>query len=93
MVFDYYGSDIPQPEIADVARTDVQYGGTFTDDTTRAGHFSNLSTSVGNEMTGSITGYSFREIGYASFEQFGMTIEDLRMLIDHGLSNNFAHVV
>ncbi len=36
MVFDFYGPDIPQIEIADVARTSYMYGGTFTDDMRRA---------------------------------------------------------
>ena len=84
MVFDYYGPCITQLEIAEVARTDTRYGGTFTDDMRRAGHFSNLSVSVGNEMPGNITGYSYRKIGYAAFEQWSMSIDDLKNLISHG---------
>jgi len=80
MVFDYYGEDIAQREIADVARTDPS--GTYSDELRRAGHFSNLSTSLGNEMSGSITGYSARKVGYAAFEQWGLTIGDLKSLID-----------
>ncbi len=56
MVFDFYGPYISQVQIADVARTSFLYGGTFTDDMRRAIHFSNLSTSVGDEWIGSITG-------------------------------------
>lgn len=84
MVFDFYGPYISQVEIADVARTSSVYGGTFTDDMTRAVHFSNLSTSVGDEWIGSITGYSARKLGYASFEHWGLTLEELKSLIDAG---------
>ncbi len=67
MVFDYYGSDVLQYEIADVART-AGYG-TFSDDMRRAAHFSNLSTSVGtDEPAHSCTGYTGRDLGYAAFE-------------------------
>jgi len=84
MVFAYYGPDILQVEIADVARTDSAYWGTYTEDMRRAGHFSNLSTSIGGEMSGSISGYSRRYLGYATFEQWDMTIEDVKALIDEG---------
>ena len=82
MVFDYYGEDIPQTEIADVARTTSS--GTYADELRRAAHFSNLSTSLGSEMPGSITGYSARKFGYASFEQGGLTIDYLKFLINKG---------
>lgn len=84
MVFDFYSPDIPQLEIADVARTSYVYAGTFTDDMRRAAHFSNLSTSVGVEMPGSVTGYSARKLGYASFEHWGFSLEELKSLIDAG---------
>ncbi|MFX1435838.1 MAG: C39 family peptidase [Promethearchaeota archaeon] len=84
MVFDYYGSDIIQPEIADVAATDIAFGGTFTDDMRRASHFSNLSTSVGNEMVNNITGYTNRKIGYAAFENYFSSATNLIDLIDAG---------
>lgn len=87
MVFDYYGEAVPQLEIADVARTeppDEPCKGTCRYDMRRAGHFSNLSTSVGNEMPGSVTGYSARKLGYASFTKSPMTIEDLKNLVDLG---------
>ena len=82
MVFDFYGPDIPQLEIADVARTATD--GTYTSDMIRAAHFSNLSTSVGNEMPRSITGYTSRQLGYAAFEYSPMTINDLKSLIAAG---------
>jgi len=82
MVFDYYGGDIPQTEIADVARTYPYV--TYTDELRRAAHFSNLSTSLGDEMPGNITGYTARKVGYAAFEQWGLTIEDLKALINRG---------
>ena len=82
MVFDFYGPDIPQLEIADVARTAAD--GTYTSDMIRAAHFSNLSTSVGNEMPGSIIGYTARKTGYVAFECYDMTIEELKSLIAEG---------
>lgn len=85
MVFDFYGPDISQTEIADAARTDVAYAGTYTDDMRRAAHFSDLSTSQGNEMAGSVTGYTARGLGYAAFEAgFSGGISDLKPLIDAG---------
>lgn len=80
MVFDYYGEDIPQIEIADVART-MPYT-TYTDELRRAAHFSNSSTSLGSEMPGNITGYSARKLGYAAFERGELTIDDLKTLIE-----------
>lgn len=80
MVFDYYGEDIPQPEIADVARTYPYV--TYTDELRRAAHFSNLSVSLGDEMLSNITGYSARKVGYAAFEQWGLTIDNLKTLIN-----------
>ena len=82
MVFDYYGKDIPQTEIADVARTIRST--TFSDELRRATHFSNLSTSLGDEMPGNITGYPTRKVGYAAFEHWGLTIDDLKTLINNG---------
>jgi hypothetical protein len=85
MVFDFYGPDVsPQDEIADAARTDVAYGGTYGDDMRRAAHFSDLSTSVGNEMPGSVTGYTARGLGYGAFEHYFSGIDALKPLIDTG---------
>jgi len=80
MVFDYYGNDINQIEIADVARTSL--GATYSDELIRAAHFSNLSTSQGDEMFDNITGYSARKVGYAAFERMGLTIDYLKDLIN-----------
>jgi hypothetical protein len=81
MLFDFYGLDISQREIAGAARTASD--GTYTCDMVRAAHFSNLSTSVGR-YSADITGYTDRELGYAAFEYWGMTIDQLKSLIDAG---------
>jgi len=84
MVFDYYGEDINQPEIADVARTigEPIYS-TFTDELRRAAHFSNISTSKGAEIPDeNITGYTLRKLGYAAFENHAMTLTQLKSYID-----------
>ncbi|GAH77378.1 unnamed protein product, partial [marine sediment metagenome] len=61
MVYDFYGPDISQLEIADVARADVSYGA-YTSDLRRATHFSKLSTSLGNDMGGNVTGYTNNQL-------------------------------
>jgi hypothetical protein len=81
-VFHYYGPDIPQTEIADVARTASD--GTYSCDMVRAAHFSSLSTSIGNESSVSYTGYTARKLGYAALECGGMTIEELKSVIAQG---------
>jgi parallel beta-helix repeat protein len=78
MVFDFYGADVNQLEIGDVARTTCY--GTYTCDMIRAAHFSNMSTS----FSGSTIGYSARKLGYAAFEYAGMTIDELKSLITAG---------
>ncbi|MGB9671510.1 MAG: C39 family peptidase, partial [Candidatus Norongarragalinales archaeon] len=86
MVFDYYGEDISQAEIADVARTigEPIYS-TFTDELLRAAHFSNISTSMGDELPHvNITGYTMRSLGYAAFESHGMSLDDLKNFVDNG---------
>lgn len=80
MVFDYFGENVSQFEIADVART-VPYV-TYTDELRRAAHFSDLSTSMGSEMPENITGYTARKLGYAALEMPSMTLDDLKTLID-----------
>ena len=80
MIFDFYGPDILQPEIGEVARTAPD--GTYTGEMIRAAHFSNLSTSAGGHEH--ITGYTARSLGYAAFEQWGMTIDQLKSLIAAG---------
>jgi uncharacterized protein YvpB len=84
MVFDYYGEDINQSEIADVARTiGDPVDSTFTDELLRAAHFSNLSTSGGEEIPDkNITGYTLRKLGYAAFENQGMDLTQLKSYID-----------
>ncbi len=67
IVFDFWGVDIDQKAIADVARSSSK--GTLTWDIMRAGHFSYLSAANGSsypheEPTG---GFPERPIGYASF--------------------------
>ena len=84
MIFDYYGPDISQNEIAEVARTYLPNSGTYWDDMRRAGHFSDLSQSQGGEMPGSINGYTKRKIGYASFEAYLNNTNCLKNLIDSG---------
>lgn len=81
MVFDFYGPDIPQNEIAEVARTAPD--GTYTSEMTRTAHFSNLSTSAGGHSE-HITGYTARSLGYAAFECWDMTIDQLKSLIAGG---------
>ena len=83
MVYDFYGPDISQLEIADVARADVSYGA-YTSDLRRATHFSNLSTSLGNDMVGNITGYTNRLIGYGAFEEHLPNVNSLVDLIGDG---------
>ena len=85
MVFNYYGENISQYEIAAVARSigDPVYA-TFTDELTRAGHFSNISTSMGSELPLNIAGYTLRNLGYASFESQGMNLTTLEAYIDEG---------
>ena len=84
MILDYYGPDITQDEIAEVARTYEPNSGTFCDDMRRAGHFSEISLSRGREIPGGLIGYTLRQIGYASFEIYLNNITCLRELIDLG---------
>jgi hypothetical protein len=86
MVFNYYGRDISQYEIADAARTISPPGTTYTDDMRRASHFSDLSSSVGNdEPAHTCTGYTGRGLGYAGFEHSGSYwLNDLKTLINSG---------
>ncbi|MFX1438223.1 MAG: C39 family peptidase [Promethearchaeota archaeon] len=84
MIMDYYGPDIPQDEIAEVARTYIEYGGTFTWELLRAAKFSNLSYSKGITISGGIKGYSTRKLGYISFEAHLNNTSCLKDLIDCG---------
>jgi len=60
MVFDYWGEDITQSEIAGVANAGSK--GCYTDELERAAQFSQLSTSIQNS---SLHGYTARKLGYA----------------------------
>jgi hypothetical protein len=66
-VYDYYGPDINQKEIADVARSSS--AGTWSFDMVRAGQFSNMSSAQGRFFPNDVptAGYPERAIGYASF--------------------------
>lgn len=66
-VYDYWGSDIDQKQIADVARSSSS--GTWSFDMVRAGHFSKLSSAQGRFFPHDVptAGYPERPIGYASF--------------------------
>lgn len=66
-VYDYWGPDIDQKQIADVARSSSS--GTWSFDMVRAGHFSNLSSAQGRFFPHDvpIAGYPERPLGYASF--------------------------
>lgn len=66
-VYDYYGPDINQKEIADVARSSS--AGTWTFDMVRAGHFSSISSARGRFFPHEApsAGYQERALGYASF--------------------------
>jgi outer membrane protein assembly factor BamB len=85
MVFNYYGQNIAQPEIACVART-IGYPlyTTYTSDLTRAAQFSNISTSMGDQLPYNITGYSLRQLGYSASEALGMTLATLESFLDQG---------
>jgi hypothetical protein len=85
MVFSYYGENISQSEIACVARSigDPLYV-TYTDELRRAGQFSNVSTSMGDELPSNITGYTLRQLGYAAFDAHGMDLTTLRSFLDQG---------
>jgi hypothetical protein len=68
MVFDYWGEEIPQHDIGDVAN-EHQVGGTYASDIARAAKFSNLSQAVqGREEGGpELRGYDERSYGYGTF--------------------------
>ncbi len=83
IVFDYWGPDIDQKEIADVARTSSS--GTWPADIVRAGHFSHLSSAMGSFYPSAVpeAGFTARAIGYAAFSHSGTTfwLEALKGLI------------
>lgn len=67
MVFDYFGPDINQKPIADVARTSNT--GTWSPDIVRTGQFSYLSSAQGNYFPNEApeAGFDERPLGYAAF--------------------------
>ena len=62
MIFDYWGPDISQDEIASVANSSPSYGA-YASDIVRASHFSYISTSIQDP---NLHGYSNRLYGYAT---------------------------
>jgi len=94
MVFDYYGPDINQTEIAEVAETTEI--GTIEKYKIRAALFSNYSDSNGTEIPGSINGYTARKFGYAAFAG-NFYLSDLKNFINQdkpiivSMSYNFSH--
>ncbi len=92
MVFDYWGPDISQTDIGDVAN-DMPGVGTYIDDVRRASHFSYISTAIQNP---SLQGYNERDYGYSSCEvewsdaeHYPDRYQDLKELI----SNDYPIVV
>jgi hypothetical protein len=90
-VYDYYGPDINQKEIADVARSSS--AGTWSFDMVRAGHFSSLCSAQGRFFPHEVpsAGYPERALGYASFpyssdsfwlaELKGLIAEDMPVIL------------
>jgi len=64
MVMDYFGADIDQEDIADVANC-LPSTGSYAYDVRRSGHFSAVSTAVQNA---SLQGYNERKLGYGALE-------------------------
>ena len=67
MVFDYWGEEVPQHDIGDVAN-ERRGGGTYASDLVRAARFSNMSTSIQDREGGGppLEGYDQRTYGYAA---------------------------
>jgi hypothetical protein len=66
-VYDYWGPDIDQKQIANVARSSS--AGTWSFDIVRAGQFSNMSSAQGRFFPNDVptAGYPKRALGYAAF--------------------------
>lgn len=83
IVYDYWGADINQKAIADVART--SYAGTYTWDVARAGHFSELSAAEGKFFPHAApsAGFLERSTGYSSFNYSSNDFwwDDLKALV------------
>ncbi|MEW5756766.1 MAG: C39 family peptidase [Pseudomonadota bacterium] len=86
-VFAYWGADISQREIANVARTSSI--GTYVYDTVRAGHFSSQSAAQGRFYPHEVpvAGYANRALGYAAFGHAQPTpwLDGLKALVAQGI--------
>ena len=83
MIFDYWGPDVSQYEIANAMWTNSKFGGTAFEAIVRGAHFSNVSTSLGgDEPSHNVTGYGTRGLGYAGFIANSLTLDELKTLID-----------
>ncbi|HVP58457.1 MAG TPA: C39 family peptidase [bacterium] len=69
MIMDYYGQEIGQQNIADVAN-DVVNSGTMATDMRRAAHFSGMSYCI---QDSTLKGYKERKLGYACIDASFMT--------------------
>ena len=87
IVLDYWGPDISQKEIMNVARTSSM--GTYTFDVERAGQFSYLSSAQGRYFPneGPEGGFVDRAIGFAAFSRSSSTswLKELKTLIDRNI--------
>ena len=87
MAFDYWGPDVDQKEIMNVARTSSM--GTWTPDIVRAGQFSYMSSAMGSFFpnVGPSAGFPEREMGYAAFGFSSDTfwLPELKALIAHDI--------
>ena len=75
MIMDYYGQEIGQNNIADVADDEVNYG-TMSDNMRRAAHFSGMSTAI-QDLT--LRGYRERKLGYACVDASFWTSQASRL--------------
>lgn len=82
-VFDYWGPDINQKAIANVARSSSI--GTWAFDIRRAGHFSELSAAQGSYFPHEVptAGFAERPLGYAAFSHAAPApwLEELKSLL------------
>ncbi len=85
MLLDYWGPDIEQFDVAAVANTRPEIGGTVTADLVRAAHFSVISTAIQDP---DLHGYNERRYGYAAVvnswdapDDFPNRYDDLKTLV------------
>ena len=87
MVFDYWGEDIPQAEIAAVSNASPGYG-VYANELARAAHFSSASTAIQNP---SLSGYTSRSQGYGMADaswsdgssMYSYRFSDLKNMVAH----------